>query len=262
MRPNRLGICALPNQISAAADAGFDYVEMDLNRILCMGEAAYREMAAVMQDRNIYAEVVSGMLPAGVSIVGENVSAQALHHALDRSFETARALGAELIIFDCPDARRLPPDFDPAMAWRQLGNLVRILQSYAVNFNIRTALLPLRRGAADLMNYVSEATLISAILRLDRIGVAASSYNMAMEAESLSSLKRTGSLLWHMRVSNAIGCRLPKAGDREDYVGIFRALRDIGYSGRISCEGDCLSFAPAAKSAFECIQTAYKLVHP
>ena len=179
-----------------------------------MGEAAYREMAAVMQDRNIYAEVVSGMLPAGVSIVGENVSAQALHHALDRSFETARALGAELIIFDCPDARRLPPDFDPAMAWRQLGNLVRILQSYAVNFNIRTALLPLRRGAADLMNYVSEATLISAILRLDRIGVAASSYNMAMEAESLSSLKRTGSLLWHMRVSNAIGCRLPKAGDR------------------------------------------------
>lgn len=262
MQANRLGICALPNQISAAADAGFDYVEMDLNHILCMDEKGYREMAAVMQDRNIYAEVVSGMLPSGVPILGNNVSAQNLHRALDRSFETAQALGAELILLDCADARKLPADFDPAMAWRQLGNLVRIVQSYAVNFNIRAALLPLRRGAADLMNYVSEATLISAILRLDRIGVAASSYNMAMEAESHSSLKRTGSLLWHMRVSNAIGCHLPKPGDHEDYCGLFKTLREMGYAGRISCEGDCLSFGIGAANAFNCIRSAYQLVNP
>ena len=130
----------------------------------------------------------------------------------------------------------LPRSFDPAMAWRQLGNLVRILQSYASDFGLRVALLPLRRSAADLMNTTSEAALISAMLRLDRVGVAASSYNMAMEAESLPQLKRTGSLLWHLRTSNVLGNLAPREDDGEDYRSLFQALREMGYAGRVSCE--------------------------
>ena len=44
----RFGICALPEQIAAAAQAGYDYVELDLNDVLRMDEAAYRAMAEQM----------------------------------------------------------------------------------------------------------------------------------------------------------------------------------------------------------------------
>lgn len=256
MKQYRFGVCAGPDQIAAAAQAGYDYIELNLNDVMKMNETQYRTMAADMEAHNIYAEVVCGMLPDGLPIVGEGVSSRDIHHALDLSFDLARALGTELVIFDCPKSRMLPYGFDPAMAWRQLGNFIRILQGYAADFNVQAALLPLRRSAADLMNYVTEATLISAMLRLDRVGVAASRFNMAMEAESLPQLKRTGSLLWHMRFSNPLGNRPPKDHDGEDYAAAFSALREMDYQGRITMEAYCADFEKDAKDALERLKSA------
>jgi len=249
MKQFRFGICAKPDQIALAAAAGYDYVELNLNDVLRMNEEQYRAMAAEMEQNNIYAEVVCGMLPENVRIVGEGVISKEIHTALDLSFDMAQALGAEIMIFDCEKSRMLPWNFDPAMAWRQLGNFIRMLQGYAADFDMQVCLLPLRRSAADLMNYVTEATLISAMLRLDRIGVAASSYNMAMEAESLPQLRRTGSLLWHMRTSNVLGNRPPKDGDGENYAALFEALREMGYAGRITMEASCADFEREAVDA-------------
>ena len=252
----RFGICARPEEIAAAAAAGYDYVELNLNDVLGMDEVAYRAMAGEMRKAGVYAEVASGLLPGDVPSLGESVSAQRIHAALDRSFEAARALGAELVLFDCAGERVLPAHFDPAMAWRQLGNFIRILQSYAADCSLRVALLPLRRSVADLMNYITEATLISAMLRLDRVGVAASSFNMAMEAESLPQLKRTGSLLWHVRTSNVLGNRPPRTGDGEDYCALFEALNEMGYAGRVTMEGACRDFPAEATEALRCLRSA------
>ena len=258
MEKMRFGVCALPHQVSAAAKAGFDYLEMDINALLKLGAEQYRAMAEEMQKYNIYPEVLCGMLPDGIDIVGQHVSAKLIHNALEHSFEIARALGAEMIVFDCIKARRIPIGFDPAMAWRQTGNFIRMLQSYAVNSDMQVVLLPVRRSIADLMNYTSEATLISAMLRLDRVGIAASSYNMAMEAESLPALRRCGSLLWHMRTSNVLGDRFPKKDDGEDYKALFAMLEEVKYAGRISCEGSYTDFERDAKEALMCLKQAMK----
>ena len=252
----RFGVCALPNQVGAAARAGFDYLEMDINELLKLDADGYRAMAAEMQKYDIYPEVLCGMLPDGIDIVGDHVSAKIIHNALDHSFEIARALGAEMMLFDCTGARRLPLNFDPAMAWRQTGNFIRMLQSYAADNDMRVGILPLRRSIAELISYTSEATLISAMLRLDRVGVAASSYNMAMEAESLPALRRCGSLLWHMRTSNVLGNRFPRKGDGEDYKALFQMLREMNYEGRISCEGGYADFEKDAKEALACLKEA------
>lgn len=241
-----------------AVRAGYDYVELNLNDLLRMDEAAYRAMAAEMEAGDVYAEVVSGPLPPGTPIVGPDVSAKRLHGALDRSFDLAQALGAEIVLFDCAEQRALPRGFDPAMAWRQLGNFARILQSYAADFDLKVALLPLRRSAAELMNTASEAAMMAAMLRLDRVGVAVSSYNMAMEAETLPGLRRAGSLLWHVRTSNALGNRPPRAGDGEDYRALFQTLREMGYSGRVSCEAFCPDVETAAE-ALACLRAAAEL---
>lgn len=258
MKEFRFGICARPEQISSAAAAGYDYVELNLNDVLAMDETQYRAMAAEMEAHAIYAETAHGILPDGVRLIGDGVSSKEIHHALDMSFDMAQALGVELLVFDCEKARVLPRNFDPAMAWRQLGNLIRILQSYAADFNVKVALLPLRRSAAELMNHLTEAALISAMLRLDRVGVAASLFNMAMEAESPLQLKRSGSLLWHMRISNVLGNRPPNVGDGEDYAAVFKALREMNYEGRITMEAPCLNFETEAAQALTRLKNASK----
>lgn len=250
----RIGVCAGADQIEDAARAGFDYIELNLNEVLHMDIDAYRAMADQMEKCNLYAEVVYGMLPEGMAIIGGSVSAQEIHHALDQSFETARALGAEVILLDCAASRKIPRGFDPAAAWRQMGNLIRIVQGHAARYDLHAAILPLCRREADLINRASEAMLIPAMLNLDRVGVAVSGYHMAMESESVHMLRRTGSLLWHVRASNALGNRLPKAGDGQDYRGLLEALRDMGYSGRISVEGKWDDFAADAISACGCIR--------
>ena len=146
------------------------------------------------------------------------------------------------------------------MAWRQMGNLIRMLQGYAADFDMKVVLLPLRRSIADLMNHLSEATLISAMLRLDRVGVMASSYNMALEAESLPALRRCGSLLWHMRTSNVLGNRLCAPGDGENYGALFEILREMGYEGRISCEGIYTDFEKDAKQALLALKHAANVI--
>ena len=129
MKEFRFGVCARPDQIAEAAQAGFDYVELDLRQVLALSDAEYRAMAEEMEKQDIYAEVVCGMLPDDILLVGEGVRSQDIHQALDLTFDMAQALGAELVIFDCEKSRILPHGFDPAMAWRQLGNFIRILQS-------------------------------------------------------------------------------------------------------------------------------------
>ena len=249
----RIGVCAPVDRIESAARAGFDYIELNLNEVLNMEIDAYRAMADRMEKCDLYAEVVFGMLPDGMEIIGSGVSAQEIHRALDRSFETARALGAEIILLDCAASRRIPRGFDPAAAWRQMGNLIRIVQGHAARYDLRAAILPLCRRDADLINRASEAMLIPAMLNLDRVGVAASGYHMAMESESVHMLRRTGGLLWHVRTSNALGNRLPKAGDGQDYRGLLEALRDMDYSGRITCEGKWDDFDADARAAHECM---------
>ena len=96
------------------------------------------------------------------------------------------------------------------------------------------------------------------MLQLDRVGVAVSSYNMAMEAESLPQLRRVGSLLWHVRTSNALGNRPPKSGDGEDYRKLFEALREMGYAGRVSCEAPCGDFERDASEALKCLREAQR----
>ena len=249
MKNIRFGVCALPDQVSAAAKAGYDYLEMDLNLLSNLDADETRRMTDTMEKHGIYAEVVGGMLPDEVKIIGDHVSAKRIHAALEQAFSSARKLGAEMMLFDCPKARRLPMGFDPAMAWRQLGNFIRMLQSYAADNDMLVALLPLRRSESDLLRYTSEATLISAMLRLDRVGVAASAYNMAMEAETAPALRRCGSLLWHLRLSNVLGNRFPRKDDGEAYAPIFEALKEIRYEGRICCEGVYTNFEADAAEA-------------
>ena len=98
--------------------------------------------------------------------------------------------------------------------------------------------------------------MISAMLQLDRVGVAASSYNMAMEAESLPQLRRFGSLLWHMRTSNVLGNIPPRTGDGEDYRKLFGALREMNYTGRVSCEAPCMDSETDAAEALKCLRDA------
>ncbi len=252
----KLGICTDISNIDLVAEIGYDYLETSLAGLAAMTDEQYEAAAARVEKAKIKVEACNGMLPGTVPVTGPNVNAQAIHDYLDKAFARASRLGVKVVVFGSSAARNVPEGFDFAMAWRQIGNFLRLAQAHAVDHGITIAIEPLRRAESNIINYVSEAVALCSLLQLSNIRALGDTYHMAMGSEPLSALTYAGEMLAHVHTANAIGRILPKEGDGENYEGIFKALRAGGYDARMSCEAGCKDFATDAKAAFEVLDKA------
>lgn len=256
----RLGICTDIKNIGIVEKCGYDYMETGLSALAAMSEEEYQQAVKTVEAAKIRVEACNGMLPAEVKVTGPDVSAQQIHEYLEKAFARARRLGCEVVVFGSSGARRVPEGFPFDVAWRQIGNFLRIVQTHAQEYGITVVIEPLRRGECNIMNMVSEAVLMCSIMQLPNIKALGDTYHMAMCHEPLAALTNAGSMLGHVHTANALGRLLPKEGDGEDYEGMFRALKAGGYDLRISCEAGCKDFAVDAKAAFEVLDKCRKKV--
>lgn len=252
----RFGVCAPLQMLEVAACAPFDFVEAPLTEAALMEDARFWEFARRADDIPLRCEVFSNMLPEKLRVAGPDVSVRALHEYLAPAFDRAKRLGAEVILLDSGLSRSAPASFDMGQAWRQMENFLRIVQGHARQSGVRVAVCPLRRAETNLLNYVSEAMLITSLIRMDCLGVAADTYQMAMVSEPLAALCLAGSSLLHVRAANAMGNRLPRRGDGENYLSLFQTLKAAGYAGRVSCAGRYDHFAKEAAAALDVLRAA------
>ncbi len=247
------------SHVPEIARAGFDYLELSLSEITALRTEEFNELREYLHEMEIQTPVFSDMLPEGIRVTGNDVNARSQHEYLQTVFERAKALGAQTLVFDAEKARNVPNGFDFSTARRQLGNFMRILQGHAADAKLNVAVRNYRLAECNLINTVSEAALLPALLMLDRIGVAADTVQMELSSESLDAMQRAGGALMHVYVGNALTRRLPQAGDGEDYPRIFEILKAQDYSGCISCVSrNEFSFCEAVE-ARNALKEAYSL---
>ncbi len=251
----RLGIRTDFVNLPEAAALGFDYVEIPLNALAALPEADFNEFVDYAEGNGIRVAACGDMLPEDLPVTGPDVSASALRGYLKHALGRAQRLGVKVIALDGAKSRSAPLDGDFPFAWRQLGNFLRLLQGHARDCGVTVALEPLRKADCNLLNLVSEATLIAGLLQLDHIAVAAHSGHMAMASEPLSSLRRAAPLLKHVYIENALTRALPREGDGEDYGKLLETLADIGYDGGVTLSGAITeTFAEDAAEALKYIR--------
>jgi len=239
-----------------AAGLGFDYLELPLTRIAALTDDEFDELTDYVGAAGINIEAMYDMLPAGLRVNGVDVRAQTQHAYLEKAFYRARRLGAQVVAFDAPAARNVPAVFDFAMARRQTGNFLRIAQGHAVKYGLQVAIQNYRHAECNLINTVSEAALMAALLQLSQVGVLADTVQMAYAAEPVEALVRCGSSLLHVHTGSPLTRDLPRAGDGEDYVKLFRTLNRRGYCGRVSASTSRECTPEAAKAALDCLRKA------
>lgn len=254
----RIGLRTEFEFVPDAAGIGFDYLEIPLTRVAELTDGEFEELLAYFEAAGIRVEAMYDMLPQTLRVNGNSVRAGGHHEYLTRAFSRAQRLGVEIIAFDAAKSRQVPPTFDFALARRQTGNFLRIVQGHASQFDVKIAIQNIRYTDCNLINTVSEAALMAALLQQSRIGVLADTVHMAYQQEPLDSLIRCGSELMHVHTGNGVTRALPKAGDGEDYVKLFRTLAKMGYSGRVSasCAGSCT--AQDAAAALQCLRAAHR----
>ena len=257
----KLGICTDIANIGIVEKIGYDYMETGLAALAALSEQEYAAALAKVANAGIKVEACNGMLPAEVRVTGPDVSAQKIHDYLEHAFSRASKLGVEVVVFGSAGARNVPEGFDIGQAWRQISNFLRLAQTHAQKYNITIAIEPLRRGESNIINLVSEAVALSALLQLPNVKALGDTYHMAMCSEPLSALTTAGSLLAHVHTANALGRILPKEGDGENYMGMFKALKAGGYEGRMSCEAGCKDFVTDAQAAFNVLDKCRRAVY-
>lgn len=254
-----IGICTDFANLPDAHALGYDFVEIPLNALAELSDAWFDEFAAWCAGSGVRVQAVNRMLPEGMNIVGPDVRAPELHAYLSRAFGRCRRLKVRVVTLDAAIARAVPEDYDYPMAWRQLGNFLRLCQGHARECGLVIAAEPLRKTDCNLMNLVSEATLLSGLLQLNNVGVAANTGAMAMAAEPVTALTRTGTSLCHVHVEHPLTRRMPREGDGEDYFRLMRVLKKQGYAGGVSVLYDkAADFTAEARSALICLREAQR----
>lgn len=249
----RFGICTGPENYAAAAEAGFDYVEGSLSDIAAMPEAEFQRLLALAPTLAAPLLKCNGFMPGTVKVTGPNASPEEWRAYLEGALSRAHALGIETLVLGSGQARRVPDGFPHDQAWRQFADFLRLAGRFADKYDLDIVLEPLRRKECNIMNLVSEATLLSALVDHPRINVLGDTYHLACTHEPLSSLTFAGSRLHHMHISHTLDdydTRLfPKPGDGTDYATLLRTLREMGYQGDVSVEAGYTDFAREAAAA-------------
>ena len=254
-----IGICTDFTNLPDAHALGYDYVEIPLNALTALSEAYFEEFAAWCAGSGVRVQAVNGMLPEGLNIVGTDVRAPELHEYLSRAFARCQRLNVRVVTLDAGLARTVPEGFDYPMAWRQLGNFLRLCQGHARECGLVVAVEPLRKTECNLLNLVSEATLLSGLLQLGNVGVAANTGAMAMAAEPVTALSQCGNSLCHVHVEHPLTRRMPREGDGEDWFKLMRVLKRRGYAGGVSvCCNRTADFIADARSALVCLGQAQR----
>lgn len=247
-----IGICTGFADLIEAHAMGYDFVEVKLNELTALPESDFIEFAEYIDASGIDVRACSDMLPAGMRITGRGVSAQAQHEYLSRAFARAARLGVKIICMDCASNRHVPDEDDFPAAWRQLGNFMRLVQGHAANAGLTVAVEPIRKAECNLLNLVSEATLMAGLMQLDNVAVLANIGSMAMASEPLSALRRAMPLVAHVHAEGALSRRFPVQGDGENYEKTFAMLKQLGYTGGISVRArDTGDFGREARQSLE-----------
>lgn len=229
-----IGICTGFADLIDVHAMGYDFVEVRLNELAALPESDFVELADYIDASGIDVRAASDMLPEGMRITGPGVSAQAQHEYLSRAFARASRLGVKVVAMDGAANRHVPDESDFPAAWRQLGNFMRLVQGHAANAGLTVAVEPIRKAECNLLNLVSEATLMTGLLQLDNVAVLANFGSMAMASEPLSALRRAMPLIAHVHAEGALSRRLPMPGDGENYEKPFAMLKELGYTGGVS----------------------------
>lgn len=249
----KLGVCTSPDLCEAAAKAGFDYIECALNGIAQMPDAAFDALIEKLPQMPLPILKCNCFLPGELKVTGPEAEERKQKVYLEKAFSRAKALGVELVVFGSGGARQVPEGTSMDAAWRQMAAFLELCGVYATRFGIRIALEPLRQAECNLLNLVTEATLLAALANHPLIGVLGDSFHMASGHEGPETLAIAGEKMWHVHISHHAkdlsGRDYPRPGDDGAYAAYFNTLRKMGYSGDVSVECSTTDFETDAPLA-------------
>lgn len=244
------------NQLSQAARAGFDDVELDICELAAMEEEEFNAFYTEAEQTEFSFEVCSDVIPLTVRFHSPDFDAAYwLRHVRLGAERTAR-LGARRWTFGAGKCRSIPDGYpDPQGAVRRVEEFVGAVCDVLSPYGISLLVEPLGPANSNFIQTIGEA--VEFIKRVDRknLGTMCDLRHMYKMEEPFSDIRKYHEWIWHAHIDNPVGIRrlFPRKSDGyegcEEYIG---TLIRAGCDGILAIEAlDCGDFLSEARESVE-----------
>jgi sugar phosphate isomerase/epimerase len=245
----------LPGSIRAAAELGFDAVEIFAPGPEAIDPSLLRKLLA---DHNLKLAAVgtgAGWVIHKLQLCDANPAQRSKAKDFIRSIiDLGGPFGAPAIIGSMQG--RWGEEVPRETAFSYLGEALNVLGDYAAQHSVPLIYEPLNRYETNLVNRLEDGVALLRRLTTKNVRLLADLFHMNIEeTEIAAALKQAGSAVGHVHFVDSN--RRPAGNGHLDYVPIIAALRTIGYSGYLSAEA--LPWPDSRSAAKQTIQ-AYRAV--
>ena len=235
----KFGLCAGLDKAGQLQAIRFDFIEGGVGGLLKpeMPDSEFAPELAKLKACALPIQSCNGFIPGKFRLTGPEAShGPALDYAV-KACRRADAAGIPNIVFGSGGARNLPKDFDAAKGKVQFIEFCQKLGDLIKECKVTVVLEPLNKGESNILNSVAEGVEYVDAIGRPRIQLLADFYHMLKENEGADSIRKAAARIRHCHIAELEGRAAPGTHG-EDLSGFFKALKDIGYTGGVSIEGN------------------------
>lgn len=219
--------------------AGFDYLEPGVGATLIPDkpDSEWPAQLAVIRALPLPVLVCNVFIPAALKLVGDQANHDGAAAYADVALRRAGAAGVKYIVLGSGGARRVPDGFDLQRAREQFVAFGKRIAPIAQAAGVTIALEPLNKKECNFLNYVRDGAAIVRAVGHPGFRLHADIYHMLQVDEPPQAIVDAGALIVHTHVAQK-DTRLAPLPGGTDFRAYFAALKQIGYTGAMSIEGN------------------------
>ena len=232
----RIGVCGI-NRAGAAIASGMTYLEANVSSFLVPEDTdeAFAAQRAKADSLGLPIETANGFFPKDILVVGPNADLERALRYSETAIRRASEAGLQVLVLGSSRSRSIPEGFSREEAEEQFLSLLKGMAPTAEKYGVIVAIEPLQKSETNFINTVKEGAEIARRTGSPNIAVIADFFHMARESEPVSDIVESADKLVHCHIAE-VANRTPPGVDGDDFTPYFKALKQIGYKGRISIE--------------------------
>lgn len=235
--------------------AGCDFIECDVSSALVPLKKGddWKRQRDYIASLPLPLTACNSFIPGRFRLTGPRADFKPALDYAETVLRRAEEVGVKYIVFGSGGARNVPGDYcakdrrnapDTEKGVVQFTEFCRELSKRVGDLqNVTVLVEPLRPRESNIINYVWQGAQVCGDVASPRVKLLADFFHMMMGREPADSIRAAGNLVRHCHIAEYSSRAFPGSDPSLDarYKPFFGALRDIGYSGGISCECNWVS---------------------
>ena len=233
-----LGVCGAANDFVKAEKWGFDYYEPSAAVIAAMSDTDFAGLRDRILSSSIRCRSFNSLIRT-MKVVGPDVNLDAVSAYLDSTFDRCHQLGAKVAVWGSASSRNIPDGASREQTWSQIKTFSRPRRRHREVKAARHRDRAAAQAGIEHHQYRRRSSRLVHEVNHPHVKMIIDYYHMRVENEDPEIVRTAREHIVHMHFANPTGRRWPRQASEDPVYGrFFQIVKEVGYSGGLSIEGN------------------------